>query len=63
MIGLDWTQMLTPGVPLIFVIDTFMLYRELDTSLLLFLKGHVDKLVKSDGMFYHFGKIVMINVT
>ena len=63
MIGLDWTQMLTPGVLLIFAIDMFMLYRELDTSLLLFLKGHVDKPVKSDEMFYHFGKIVMINVT
>ena len=37
---------------LIFVIDMFYIFIEnSDTSLLLFLEGHFDKYVNSDGMF------------
>ena len=32
------------------------------TSLLLFLKGHVDKPFNSDGIFEHVGKVVLIYV-
>ena len=48
--------MLRPDVLLTAVIGMFMFYREFDTSLLLFLKGHIYKPVNSDGMFEHFGK-------
>ena len=43
--------MFTPGVLLTFVIGMFMFIGNSDTSLLLFLKGHVDKPVDSDGLF------------
>ena len=47
-------------VLLTLVIDMFyVLIGNSDTSLLLFLKGHVN----SDRMFKHFGKVVLINVT
>ena len=47
------------GVLLILVINI----GNSETSLLLFLKGHVDKHVNCDGMFKYLGKVSLINVT
>ena len=54
--------MFRPGVFLKSVIDMVMCYN-FDTSLLLFLLGHIYMHVNSDWMFFHFGKVVMTNVT
>ena len=51
MLGLDQTQMFCPGELLTSVIDIFMFYGYSVASLLLFLKGHIDPPVISEGMF------------